>query len=203
MFFKAINNSAVICLSILFFSVTSHSFSRTDTLRLDTVESLDLARYTGLWFEIASIPQSFSKDCLKNTTAQYEALSDGLIKVLNSCEEADQKINVAEGRARINQDFNTNSKLQVTFVKLIDWVWSFSGDYWVIKLDDNYQWSVVGHPTLDYLWILSRQPTLDTNTFKEIRDFITSVGYDSCKILITGHDTSPLEASQKHCDLRF
>ncbi len=198
LFFKPI-----VLLVFLLMTSTASSFSRTETLNLETVEALSLERYVGLWHEIASIPQSFSKDCVKNTTAEYEALDGGLVKVLNSCEQADGKINVAEGRARVNTEFNVNSKLQVTFVKLIDWVWSFSGDYWVIKLEPNYQWSVVGHPSFDYLWILSRSKTLDPVTLKEIRDFISSVGYDTCKVLTTANSDSPYTTGQKLCDLNL
>ena len=51
---------------------------------------------------------------------------------------------------------------KVTHAKLKVWFfWPFKGDYWIIDLDPDYQWAVVGVPSRKYLWILSRTPTLD------------------------------------------
>jgi apolipoprotein D and lipocalin family protein len=85
-----------------------------------TVESVDINKYQGQWFEIAAIPQSFQKKCVKNTNANYSIeKSTGYVAVLNVCTEADGKIRQGEGRARI-EDTKSNAKLKVTFVKLLD-----------------------------------------------------------------------------------
>jgi apolipoprotein D and lipocalin family protein len=182
-------------LGILLISLQAHS--------LETVSQLDVDRYQGLWFEMASIPQEFSKDCVSHAQAEYALLEDGLIEVKNSCQEADGSIRVAEGRARPNPNFDSPAKLQVTFVKLITWIWSFAGDYWVIALDDNYQWSVVGHPSLDYLWILSRTPDFDPQQLQEIRSYIESVGYDSCRVLMTKNDSNSYDSPTTLCELEL
>ncbi len=183
----------ILTMSIL--SLTAHSFA------LETVPQLDLESYKGLWHEIGSIPQSFSKDCVANTTAEYNILEDGLVQVLNSCYEADGNINVAEGRARLDRELNSPSKLEVTFVKFIDWVWSFSGAYWVIDLDEAYQWSVVGHPDLTYLWILSRTPSMNLEKLYEIRRDIEAMGYDACQVLMTKNDSNTYNGQERLCDL--
>lgn len=168
---------------------------------IDTVENLKIKPYMGLWYEIASIPQSFSKDCLGNTTAEYKLLDNDQIQVLNSCDQQNGR-KTAEGRARINKKYNSNSKLEVTFAKIFNnWIWTFSGDYWVLEISPNYNWSVVGHPSLDYLWILSRKQTMKRNQLLKIRRYLEDVGYNSCDILLTPNEKNHFNGQERLCDL--
>ena len=129
---------------------------------LTTVPYVDIERYMGKWYEIASFPQRFQKNCTAST-ADYSLRSDGKVSVVNSCRD---KIpsgpeRVARGTARV-VDKETNAKLKVTFF------WPFSGDYWVIDLADDYSYAVVGHPSRTYLWILSRTPTMNEELYQSI-----------------------------------
>ncbi len=146
-----------------------------------TVDKVELTKYSGLWYEIARIPNSFQEDCVSGTTAKYSLTDDGEIKVLNSCREADGRLNTAEGVARV-VDKKTNSKLQVSFVSLFGWN-LFWGDYWIIGLDGNYKWAIVGHPKRKYGWILSRTPTLDETTMTTINKILFDNGYDPQKFV--------------------
>lgn len=141
-----------------------------------TVNSVDIKKYTGLWYEIAKIPNRFQKQCISGTTAQYTLREDGRIDVVNSCIEADGSIDRAEGLARI-VDKKTNAKLEVSFFSILGWrpVW---GDYWIIGLDENYQWVVVGTPNRKYGWILSRTPQLDNKKNEELFQILKDQGYD-------------------------
>lgn len=134
-----------------------------------TVASVDLQKYLGLWYEVASIPQSFQKDCIKNTTAEYSLDTEtDYIVVMNSCLRADGTTDSAEGRARVaSGGLRSKAQLEVTFVKLGDWIFAAGGDYWIIGLDKQYRWAVVGHPSHDYAWILSRTPNLSRRYLKQ------------------------------------
>jgi apolipoprotein D and lipocalin family protein len=159
-----------------------------DSTNVKTVESVDLNKYQGQWFEIAAIPQSFQKKCVKNTNANYSIeKSTGYVKVLNICTEADGKLRQADGRARI-EDTKSNAKLKVTFVKLFDWVFSFGGDYWILALEKNYQWVVVGNPTMEYGWILARKPSMTLADLKLADVNLKANGYDTCKLLTSIQD---------------
>jgi apolipoprotein D and lipocalin family protein len=138
---------------------------------LQTVAKVDLARYTGTWFEIASYPQRFQKGCT-GTTATYTLRDDGEIGVVNRCRKGslEGEEDSAEGRARV-VDTTTNAKLEVTFF------WPFWGDYWIIDLGDNYEYAVVGHPGRDYLWILSRTPTMEESVYQGILNRLQTKGY--------------------------
>lgn len=141
-----------------------------------TVDSVNIQKYAGLWYEIARIPNFFQDDCVKNTTAEYFVQDDGSLKVINRCIEEDGEINEVEGVARI-VDKKSNSKLEVSFVKILG-IRLFWGDYWIIGLDKDYKWAVVGHPERKYGWILSRTKTLDEETQNSIFELLKEQGYN-------------------------
>ena len=160
----------------LAFGIALLGCSKTTTERLqlpplEVVPEVDLERYLGTWYEIASYPQRFQEGCTA-TTATYTLRSDGEIDVLNKCrkDSLDGPEDVAEGRARV-VDTTTNAKLEVSFFG------PFWGDYWIIDLGPDYEYAVVGHPSRDYLWILSRTPTLDDDTYDEILSRLAEMGY--------------------------
>tara|TARA_B100000609_G_scaffold11582_1_gene8823 strand:- start:19502 stop:20092 length:591 start_codon:yes stop_codon:yes gene_type:complete len=167
---------------------------------LKTVDSVDLQRYQGVWHQLATIPASFQKECVRNTQAEYKLLEDGLIQVLNSCETSDGQRKVAEGRARINPEFQTSGKLEVTFVKLVKWIWSFAGDYWVTYLDPNYEVVLVGAPDFKYGWILSRSESLSLETYRDLEERLRHQGYDTCNFMMSNTPAQPDVGDTSLCD---
>ena len=113
---------------------------------------------------------------MKGTTAKYTLKEDGEITVVNSCIDKDGEKDDAEGVARI-VDKNTNAKLEVSFVSFLGWR-PFWGDYWIIGLDENYKWAVVGTPSRKYGWVLSRTPQLDKQTMDTIFQILKDQGYN-------------------------
>ena len=145
---------------------------RADDRLLQTVPHVDLGRYAGTWYEIATIPQRFQKDCVA-VTATYTLRDDGTIAVLNKCRKKtlDGELKEAKGKAWVI-DKKTNAKLKVQFF------WPFKGDYWIIELDVDYQYAVVGHPGRKYLWILSRTPQMEESLYQDLLRRIANKGYD-------------------------
>lgn len=148
---------------------------------LQTVTEVDLQRYLGKWYEIASIPQYFQRQCVGDTTADY-AQAGAEIAVTNSCRMENGERSVAHGQARV-VDAASRAKLEVTFVKLFGWLYLLGGDYWVIDLAPDYRYAVVCHPDRDYAWILSRQPALPMADLIAIEQRLRENGYDSCALL--------------------
>jgi len=153
---------------------------------LIVVNRVDLQKYTGLWYEIAKIPNFFQKKCAKNTKAEYTIRSDGKISVVNSCTESDGTKNTAEGVARV-VDTSSNAKLEVSFVKVLG-INLFWGDYWIIGLGDNYEYALVGSPSRKYGWILSRTPKLSKEKLDQINNILKIKGYDPAKFEFTIQD---------------
>jgi apolipoprotein D and lipocalin family protein len=138
---------------------------------LRTVEKVDLGRYAGTWYEIATIPMSFQKGCVA-VTATYTLRPDGEVEVLNRCRKGtlDGPERSATGRAWSVDP--SNAKLEVRFF------WPFKGDYWIVELGEDYGYAVVGHPDRKYLWILSRTPSMDEALYQAILGRLREQGYD-------------------------
>lgn len=143
------------------------------------VPFVDLARYAGTWYEIARLPNRFQRACVEDVTATYALRPDGKITVVNECRTSEGKEKSAKGTARLASEKGPNSKLKVTFF------WPFSGNYWIIDLDADYRWAVVGEPDRKYLWILSRDPQMDEALFRRLIDRAQQQGYDVAPLIKT------------------
>ena len=151
---------------------------------MHVVSSVDLARYAGKWYEIARLPNRFQRDCAASTTATYTLRPDGKITVVNECSKADGLRKSAKGTARVADPTGPNTKLKVTFF------WPFSGNYWIIDLDPEYRWAVVGEPGRDYLWILSREPRLEEAQYQRILERAKQQGYEVGRLMKTAQPPS-------------
>ncbi len=147
---------------------------------LDTAGQVDLSRYIGSWYEIAKYPTSFQTQCFGAVTAEYSLNDDGSIRVVNTCREGalDGPESTIEGTATV-ADTTTNAKLNVSFFP------PFAAPYWIIDLDAEYQWAVVGEPSRSFLWILSRTPQMDDATYQDILSRLPDKGYDVSKLELT------------------
>ncbi|MGE5433094.1 MAG: lipocalin family protein [Syntrophomonadaceae bacterium] len=152
----------------------------------ETVKFVDLKRYAGLWYEIAKIPNRFQKNCTGNTTAEYSLRDDGRIDVINSCDEENGKRNVARGVAKVVEP-STNSKLEVSFFSILG-IRPFWGDYWIIGLDKDYKYAVIGSPDRKYGWILSRTPRLTDEKLSGAWEILKVQGYDPKSFQMTMQD---------------
>ncbi len=164
------------------------------------VEKIDLDRYLGTWVEIASIPQFFQRKCVRDTRATYSAAETALIRVENVCTRDDGGHDKVEGRAR-RVDAGSPSKLEVTFLELFgEYRFWISGGYWVIALDADYQWAVVGHPSRRFGWVLARDRRLSPTALAEIVGRIKSQGYDACEFVVTPQ-TGGLSVRRPLCEV--
>jgi apolipoprotein D and lipocalin family protein len=176
----------IIMLLIPILLFVQNNFSQNKDLpSLVTINQVDLNKYTGLWYEIAKIPNSFQDQCAYGTTAEYKLLEDGEIQVINKCYKSDGEADVAEGLAKV-VDKKTNSKLEVSFFSIFGFR-PFWGDYWIIGLDDKYQWAVVGSPNRKYGWILSRTPSLPDDTIQKIFALLKTQNYNPDTFEISIH----------------
>jgi len=144
---------------------------------LPTVSKVDIDKYKGTWYEIARYEHFFEKGC-KNVTATYELKDEEEIKVINRCTLI-KNGNKKEAIGVAYSTNKTNTKLKVSFFR------PFYGDYWILDLAKDYSYAVVGTPSREYLWILSRTKTLDKKTKEKILKTLPSLGFDTQKLLWT------------------
>ncbi len=147
---------------------------------LAVVENVDLSRYVGKWYEIARYPNFFQQQCFGGTTAEYALREDGSIRVINVCREGalDGPESRIEGVATI-ADPSVPAKLTVSFFP------PFGAPYWIIDLDPDYQWAVVGEPSRSTLWILSRTASLPDAVYQDILGRLPEKGYDPARLILT------------------
>lgn len=134
-----------------------------------TVAEVDVARYCGTWYEIASFVPKEQRNC-ERTKAEYGLQPDGTVSVRNSCFRRGRERSV---RAVASPVPGTgNAKLKVRFFRL------FTGDLWIVDLDEHYSWAVASTPTGRGLWILSRTPYMDGELFASILRRLGERGFD-------------------------
>ena len=141
------------------------------------VAKVDLQRYAGTWYEIASYPMYFQRKCVGDTTAQYALREDGDVTVTNRC-RTESSFTEVTGKAWAVEG-GGNAQLKVSFF------WPFSSDYWVIGLDPEYRWAVVGNPSRKYLWVLSRTPKLAQAELDAALAAAKAQGYDPAGLSYT------------------
>ena len=141
-----------------------------------TVKELDLNRYLGTWYEIARFPHSFEKN-LVGVTATYSLRKDGKIQVLNQGfkNTLQGERSKAIGKAKIPDQLEPG-KLKVSFF------WIFYADYFVLELDQNYQYAMIGSSSDKYFWILCRTPQMDSATYEMLLEKARKRGYDLAKL---------------------
>ena len=150
-----------------------------------TVNSVDLKKYAGTWYEIGRLPMYFQRNCAGNVTANYTEKTDGSgIIVTNKCVDEKGSSIVAEGLAKPADD--TGSKLKVTFLpSWIRWLPVGRADYWVLARDNDYKTALVGTPDKDYLWLLARSPNVSQETYAKYRQIAQQQGYDLKEFKLT------------------
>jgi apolipoprotein D and lipocalin family protein len=152
-----------------------------------SVPELDLTRYSGQWHEVARLPMAFQGQCVSDVTASYTPRPDGRIEVRNACLTKEGKRDESVGVAKPVKGNPGQLKVRFapTALAWLPFVWA---DYWVIAVDPDYRWAMVGGPSRNYLWILSREPTMTPALLD------TLIGDAQRK----GYDTRALIRSDKH-----
>lgn len=149
-----------------------------------SVPELDISRYAGQWYEIARLPMSFQDKCTGEVTATYTLREDDLVGVRNACRTGNGETAVSEGVARTVQDHP--GRLEVRFAPdWLSWLPLVWADYWVIGLDPGYTWALVGEPDRDYLWILSREPSMERALFDQLKARAEAMGYDLTPLILS------------------
>ncbi|MBM4194885.1 MAG: lipocalin family protein [Gemmatimonadetes bacterium] len=150
------------------------------------LDSLDLVRYAGRWHEVARLPNRFQRNCAADATATYELDGDA-IRVINTCRDSAGAAVRAEGRGRLADRRGPASRLKVRFapraLSFLPMVWA---DYWVLDLTEDYSAALVGTPDRAYLWILSRQPSLDAAVYDQLVATAARQGFDVSRIMRAG-----------------
>ena len=150
--------------------------------QLPTALSVDLSRYSGMWYEIARLPMWGQRNCVRST-AEYRLLDSGKVAVRNACITSTAEEISIEGVATV-VDPEHQAKLNVVFdqwaAKLVAWFTSSEqGNYWILRVDPDYRLAIVGTPDRDYLWILARTPSIDEASYQDMVSVSQRLGFQT------------------------
>ncbi len=160
------------CLLSLCFSVLASQ----NTLPL-VASNVDLERYMGTWYEVASFPNFFQRGC-RCSQAHYQ-LDGQYVRVLNQCYQGKHN-QLKRAKAKAWQaKGGHSSQLKVQFF------WPFRADYWILYVSPNYQEAIVGSPSRRYLWFLSRTKKISQKRYQYLVSIAEKQGYDVKKLHIT------------------
>lgn len=152
---------------------------------LSPIESLDVARYMGTWYEIAKFPNTFQKKCVAASRADYSLQPNGTIQVVNRCKVLSGETDQVIGDAR-QLGPATSPILKVRFapawLSFLPWVW---GDYWVIDLDPAMQLVAVSEPRRQYLWVLARTTKVKPAAYEALLARLAQKGFDPRGLVLT------------------
>jgi len=150
---------------------------REDREAVTTVPHVDLDRYLGTWFEICRLPLRWEDATASDITATYSRGGTGAILVDNRCLDAGGAPRRALGEATPSDA--SNARLRVSFLPdYLRWVPFTKGDYWVLSLDAAYETALVGTPDRKHLWLLAREPEMDSREVNRMLDVARGQGFD-------------------------
>ncbi|KAJ4845619.1 hypothetical protein Tsubulata_005756 [Turnera subulata] len=169
---------------------------------MEVVRNLDIKRYMGRWYEIASFPSFFQPKNGENTRATYTLREDGTVHVLNET-WSNGKRDYIEGTAYKADPSSDEAKLKVKFyVPPFLPLFPVVGDYWVLYIDDDYQYALIGQPSRKYLWILSRHTHISEDIYNMLVEKAKEEGYDVSKLHRTPQSDSPPEVESAPTDTK-
>lgn len=148
---------------------------------IHTVEKVDLERFMGDWYVIASIPTFIEKEAY-NAVESYRLDDDGTVATTFRFNKGSYDGSLKEYNPRgFIRDKQSNAVWGMQFV------WPFKAEYRIIFLNDDYTQTVIGRTKRDYVWIMGRKNTIPTDDYAEILDFLRDQGYDTNALRVVPH----------------
>lgn len=166
----------IIAICIIFGIGSCRADNSNQKIDNSTIESLDIARFMGKWYEIARYDHRFEKE-MTNVSATYTLLDNGRIEVLNAGYK-NGKYKEIKGKAK-QPNPKEPGKLKVSF-----FLWFYS-DYYILDIAPDYSYVLIGSSTDKYLWIMSRKPAIPDNVLNELIEKLRKKGYDTDKLVFS------------------
>lgn len=170
--------------------------SGNDPLAPKTVNSVNLKRYQGTWYELARLPMHFQRNCAQSE-AHYTLKDDGDMAVLNRCLTPDWQWEEATGTATPQ----VPGRADKLWVKFDNWFTSLlpgisKGEYWVLYVSDDYKTAIVGSPNRRHLWLLSRTPEVNAVKREDLLSRARQQGYDTNRLIWRVSDAKMAKTSK-------
>jgi len=149
---------------------------------IHTVKKVDLKRFMGDWYVIASIPTFIEKEAY-NAIESYKLDEDGTVATTFrfNLGSLDGPLKEYNPRGFI-RDKESNAIWGMQFV------WPFKAEYRIIYLSEDYSQTVIGRTKRDYVWIMARQNSIPNPDYEKILNFLRGQDYDTTDLRLVPHD---------------
>jgi apolipoprotein D and lipocalin family protein len=143
---------------------------------MKTVDYVDIERFMGDWYVIASIPTFLEKNAY-NAVERYDLNDDGTVATIFTFREGgfDGELKKYQPKGFI-EDTESNALWGMQFI------WPIRGDFRIVYLDSNYTQTIIGRQARDYVWIMTRTPSISESDYQALVQFVQELGYDTSKI---------------------
>jgi apolipoprotein D and lipocalin family protein len=144
---------------------------------IKTVKQLNLEKFMGDWYVIACIPTLIEKD-IYNPIESYQLQQDGTIQTTFTFRQGgfDGKAKTYHPKGFVVP--NTGNALWG-----MQFIWPIKAEYRIVYLDDQYQTTIIARNARDYVWLMSRQPTISDEKYHAYVEQIKDMGYDVNKLV--------------------
>jgi apolipoprotein D and lipocalin family protein len=140
--------------------------------------NVELERFQGLWYEIARMPRDYDETC-HDTIADYRLVSPNELEMTHTCHLDSPSGSLSQFRAPAKaSDPRVPAKLTLD-------LGLYHGDYWILDVGKDYEYALIGHPSLTMLWILSRSPSLDEKTLASLENEAGRLGFAASALRMT------------------
>lgn len=149
---------------------------------VQTVPHVDLPRFMGKWYVIAAIP-TFIEKAPHNPVEQYQQAADGSIATTFTFYQGGFDGPLKEYHPTgyvVAGTGNAEWKMQ--------FLWPFKSEYLIAYLSEDYQHTIIARNKRDYVWLMSRTPEMDTQTYSELVSKIKAMGYDTSQLRRFPHE---------------
>ena len=165
----------LVSLTLIMYSVGSsanQTLDGTSPNSMPVVDYVDLDRFMGDWYVIANIPTFLEKDAY-NPLENYKLENDGTISTTFTFNKGS-----LDGPEKIYRPRGFVTDKETNAIWGMQFIWPIKADYRIVYLDDNYQQTIIGRNSRDYVWIMARTPTISEDDYSKLVDYIVSLGYD-------------------------
>lgn len=140
------------------------------------VAQVDLARYAGDWYVIASIPTAAERHAA-NAVESYALLPDGRIQTTFR-----YRVDGADGEAKTMHATGYVRPGTGNAVWGMQFIWPIKAQYIIAWLDPAYRMVIVARDKRDYVWIMARTPTIAEGQYELLVNRVAALGYDTSQL---------------------
>ena len=139
---------------------------------LALAQDVDLERFMGEWYVIASIPTRIEREAY-DAVESYRLAEDGTIETTFTFRKG-----AFDGEPKRYTPRGHVVEGTGNAVWGMQFVWPVKADYRIAWLDSGYSMTVIGREDRDYVWIMAREPQLPEPEYDAMVAFVDSQGYD-------------------------